>query len=200
MDRHKICYASQKMSEIDDFKALLREATGQIEGEYIQLPVAGQENEIYRERIYTYELYHQLRSLWPASLNDFSLSGEVDKSGHPLIRDNMLDRVKPDILVHVPGEMDQNLVVLEVKPINGRRRGFSKDFKTLTEFRDRAEYDCAIHLTYGTEPEDRDHLLEQAYVLQEEAPEEVNFDQLEIWYHGAPGLEASAIHPNDDEA
>lgn len=188
------------MSDIDDFKALLREATGQIEGEYIQLPVAGEENEIYRERIYTYELYHQLRSLWPASLNDFSLSGEVDKSGHRLIRDNMLNRVKPDLIVHAPGGMQRNLVVLEVKPINGRPRGFLKDFKTLTEFRDRAEYDCAIHLTYGTEPEDRDYVLEQAHTLQAEAPEEVNLDQLEIWYHDAPGLEASAIHLNDDEA
>jgi len=188
------------MSEIDHFKALLREATSQIGEEYIELPVAEQEDEIYRERVYTYELYHQLRCLWPAALDAFSLGGEVDKSGHPLIRGNNLDRVKPDLLVHIPGEMERNLVVLEVKPINGDRRGYLKDLKTLTAFRrNEADYEHAIHLTYGTELTDPDHVLEQAHSLQGDAPEEVDLDQIEIWYHAAPGHEASTLHPIDGE-
>jgi hypothetical protein len=72
----------------------------------MQLSVAGAEARVYRERVYCYELYHQWRCQW-ANDSRFELSGEADKIGDPIIRRN----AKPDFLVHVPGEM-QNLLVL----------------------------------------------------------------------------------------
>lgn len=90
-----------------NFEPLLQEATSKIGYNYFQLPIDGQEDPIYRERVYCYELYHQLRSIWPKDC-EYELSGEVDKSGHPLIRGNNLDRIKPDFLVHVPGDMQGN--------------------------------------------------------------------------------------------
>lgn len=99
------------MHELDQILVL---ATQSIREEYFQLPIDGRDKPVYRERVYCYELYHQMRRNWPnGSL--FTLSGEVDKSGHPLIRGNGLDRAKPDFLVHVPGDMGGNHAVIEVK-------------------------------------------------------------------------------------
>jgi len=97
----------------------------------MQLPVAGQEASVYRERVYCYELYHRWRCRWDDTLG-YSLSGEIDKGGHRLIRSD----AKPDFLVHVPGrDPAQNLLVVEVKPRNGSLKGIKKDLETLTTFR-----------------------------------------------------------------
>jgi hypothetical protein len=114
------------------------------------LPVYGKEDPIYRERVYCYELYHQMRLLWPIK-TPYSLCGEVDKRGHPFYRGNELDQAKPDFLVHIPGEL-RNYAVIEVKPINARHRGIYKDLKTLTTFRRNAGYQRAIYLFYGIGP------------------------------------------------
>lgn len=82
----------------------LLSASSQIGREYFQLPVAGAEEPEYRERVYCYELYHRWRCHWFDSF-PFSLSGEVDKTGHPLIR----GAPKPDFLVHIPGQMTISL-------------------------------------------------------------------------------------------
>ena len=91
-------------------------ASSLVDEDYIQLPVADSEDLEYRERVYCYELYHQWRMHWPKNF-PFSLSGELDKSGHPLIR----DKSKPDFLVHIPGQMT-NLLIVEVKPKNAVSR------------------------------------------------------------------------------
>mgnify|MGYP006906724169 CR=1 FL=1 len=59
---------------------IIREAVKQITDEYFQLPVCGSDS-LYRERVYCYELYHQMRCIWDDF--PFSLGGEVDKAGHP---------------------------------------------------------------------------------------------------------------------
>ncbi|MCC6968047.1 MAG: hypothetical protein IT391_17385 [Nitrospira sp.] len=65
------------------FLAALKKATREVPQGYFQLPVAGQTLPIYRERVYCYELYYQLRVALPDDFQ-FSLAGEVDKSGHPI--------------------------------------------------------------------------------------------------------------------
>lgn len=104
-------------------------ASSEVGTEYFQLPVAGQEEPEYRERVYCYELYHRWRCHWPEGFL-FSLSGEVDKQGHPLIRGGE----KPDFLVHVPGQMS-NLLVVEVKPKSAEPTRMADDLKKLTKFR-----------------------------------------------------------------
>lgn len=181
------------MDAIDGFKNLLTESTAQIKEEYIQLPVAGQEDNAYRERVYCYELYHQLRSHWPQSLDVFSLSGEVDKSGHGRIRGNNLDRRKPDLLVHVPGGMDNNLVIIEVKPANGDYHGLEKDLETLTAFRKSAKYQHAIHLTYNENNPGGKDIIMKARDIQKRNLENVDLQVIEFWYHGGPGRGAYCI-------
>src|SRR4030043_1988755 len=103
------------MTVVKDFECFMQclmKAGEKIEPHYFQIPTAGSDELIYRERVYCYELYHQLRI---ALGDDFSykLDGEVDKAGHLSIRGGK----KPDFIVHIPDEMDRNLVVIEVKPI-----------------------------------------------------------------------------------
>ena len=107
----------------------LFEASAAIPHDYFALPVAAQEVSIYRERVYCYELYHQWRCRWEPGFA-YSLAGEIDKAGHPLIR----RRSKPDFLVHVPGAMT-NLLTVEVKSANPDSKGMVKDLKTLSCFR-----------------------------------------------------------------
>lgn len=134
---------------VDDFDDRLKEATAGINSEYFQLPIAGGDSPIYRERCYCYELYHQLRLCWPDC--SYKLSGEVDKAGHPVIRGNDLDRSKPDLLIHIPEDMDHNFAVIEVKPITGAIRGIKKDVRRLLAFLDRGGYEQAHYLVYGSE-------------------------------------------------
>jgi hypothetical protein len=66
------------------FTGILHEATARIAPEYFLLPVYGGPS-VYRERVYCYELYHQIRLLWPGDC-PYRLNGEVDKRAHPYFR------------------------------------------------------------------------------------------------------------------
>jgi hypothetical protein len=70
--------------DFEIFERMVAAAASRITMPYFQLPVAELEDTVYRERVYCYELYHQLRVDWNGF--DFSLGGEVDKGGHPLFR------------------------------------------------------------------------------------------------------------------
>lgn len=164
------------MHEFDD---ILINATQSIEGPYFQLPIAGAEDPIYRERVYCYELYHQMRSRWPENC-PYSLGGEIDKAGHPLIRGNGLDGLKPDFLVHIPGNMDGNYAVIEVKPITALVKGLEKDIETLTAFRDHGDYQRGLLLIYGVGG--IANMAEPVAELIQGVQHEV-----EIWSHPAPG-------------
>jgi hypothetical protein len=117
--------------ELNIFEEMLAAAAGRIGPEYFQLPIADADA-VYRERVYCYELYHQLRRLWDGF--PFSLGGEVDKGGHPYFQDGPYAHAKPDLLVHVPGTMDGNLACIEVKPAGRPIAEFSADLRKLTWF------------------------------------------------------------------
>lgn len=78
-----------------------------------------------RERVFCYELYHQLRLL--SSTYKFDIHGELDKRGFY----KKLNSI-PDFLFHKQGT-HENHCVMEVK---GRKNceGIIKDFQTLTSF------------------------------------------------------------------
>jgi len=177
---------------MDAFATLLQEATQRVGETYFQLPVAGQEDPIYRERVYCYELYHQLRTLWPPD-SRYSLCGEVDKMNHPLIRGNNLDDTKPDFLVHVPGRLE-NAVVMEVKPANARPDRIEKDLKTLTAYRRLAGYAAAYLLVYGHFDDlargVRD--VEAAHVGRGQEAE-IDLSLIDLWHHEAPGSPAYSV-------
>ena len=177
-----------------DIEPILMRATEAIGRSYFQLPIDGREDPIYRERVYCYELYHQLRLYWPED-ESYELSGEVDKSGHPLIRGNELDNVKPDLLVHTPGNMGGNFAVIEVKPINASRNGIAKDLATLTAFRRHARYRKAIYLIYGHG--DMERILNTISELQfQDRENKIEIGLMEFWHHKEFGAPAIRVHRN----
>lgn len=136
---------------IQQFRALLLEATSHIASKYFHLPIVdrnGVVSHVYRERVYCYELYHCLRNLWHDEY-PFTLNGEVDKNGHPIYRNTPVARLKPDLLVHIPGDAPGNLIVVEVKPLNTKRKQIEKDLCSLAAFMRHGEYDKGIYLIYG---------------------------------------------------
>ncbi len=85
---------------------------------------------VARERVYCYELYHQLRCRLPEAFR-YVLHGEIDKAGHAPVLDAVraaawrsgtlegsalgeAGSFNPDFVVHRPGS-DDNLAVIEVK-------------------------------------------------------------------------------------
>jgi hypothetical protein len=174
---------------MEQFTEIIQVSTERVGGEYFQLPIAGSENPIYRERVYCYELYHQMRRLWPQG-SHYSLSGEIDKNGHPLIHGNSLDRIKPDFLVHVPGVMN-NYGVIEVKPINGSLRGIKKDLKTLNAFCQHAGYQRAIYLFYGNG--NSNNIMQNLKAIAHAPNSGIDLTAIEVWHHRVAGDSAVLI-------
>jgi len=175
---------------------LLAAATAAIQPDYFLLPVAdgqgGQPIYQYRERVYAYELYHQLRVRWPDDW-PYSLGGEVDKHGHPVVRGEFLDDTKPDLLVHVPGRMDPdlNLAVLEIKPLridahNAEQEALRHDLQKLIAFLGVGYY-AGFLLVFG-EPIQR--VRDYAADFSEAG---IDLTLVELWHHRAPGEPAHAL-------
>ena len=172
-------------------RRLMSEAVAHIVQEYFLLPVAdaqgGEPLTQYRERVYAYELYHQLRSRWPAW--QYSLGGEIDKQGHPIIHGPDLDGAKPDLLVHVPGEMDHNLVVVEIKasrpghlPLH--RQALMRDLRKLVAFRTLG-YAAAFLLVFGEG-------IQEVLELARDVPA-AELQMVELYYHRRPGTGVERI-------
>lgn len=175
-------------------EALLK-ASSQITDGYFQLPVAGQEIPVYRERVYCYELYHQWRLCFPSD-SAFSLSGEVDKARHLLINDGS----KPDFLVHVPGSMN-NLLIVEVKPKHADPGRMADDLKKLTRYRRNlkdstgkaANYEAAYFWVYGLSSENWPKLRDEVRGIVKN-PDDVDVSLIKVFVHekaGAPAVEVS---------
>src|SRR4051812_19242544 len=95
--RNAVHCRAEAMRELSE---ILRQSTSGIGERFFRLPIDGGDS-VYRERVYCYELYHQMRSRWPQEC-PFCLNGEVDKRAHPFWRQTGLDEVTPDFLVHGP--------------------------------------------------------------------------------------------------
>jgi hypothetical protein len=80
---------------MDNFDQIFVEATAELPSEYFYLRMHNAPA-MYKERVYCYELYHQLRRRWPEA-TPLRLNGEVDKARHP---DFSQRRMIADFLVH----------------------------------------------------------------------------------------------------
>jgi hypothetical protein len=103
----------RRVTCVEELSRIISDATRLIEPAYFRLNIAGGDP-VYRERVYCYELYHQMRVHWSAD-TPYYLNGEVDKTGHSLLTELGVGRRKPDLLVHRPGDMIGNHAVIEVK-------------------------------------------------------------------------------------
>ena len=158
-----------------EFDRILREASENVQEEWFKLPVSGGDA-VYRERVYCYELYHQMRCRWPKESRRL-LNGEVDKRNHPYFKDCA---PKPDLLVHVPGG-SLNYAVIEVKSCSGgTKERIKDDIKKLIQFTQciKSVYDRAIYLIFGTEA--RRVAVRVQERLQEHEQEAA---KVEVWIH-----------------
>ncbi|SEB99541.1 hypothetical protein SAMN04489844_1471 [Nocardioides exalbidus] len=145
----------------DRFLGALAVACSQIGKHWFLVPVHSKATlPVYRERVYCYELYHQLRTLTDddATLGapEYTVSGEIDKAGlHSVIEHG---RHKPDLVWHKPGTGD-NAVVVEVKMARGlSAAGIRKDLETLAAFVDAPhgrDYARGVMLLFGPGNEGR---------------------------------------------
>ena len=146
---------------------------------YFALPIAGSENPVYRERVYCYELYHQLRVvIEKESSFRYSLHGEVDKKGHPQISDKCGEKI-PDFLFHVPGKMD-NLAVVEVRPSPAGQGELRDDVEKLLCFIEKAAYHRGILLIYGDGKDEAPASIEIARKL-------IGQSTILLMWHKGPG-------------
>ncbi|WP_186511045.1 hypothetical protein [Caenimonas sedimenti] len=91
-----------------------------------------------------------------------------------------MDDLKPDLLVHDPGDMGGNFAVIEVKPAEASTRGFEKDLRTLGAFLAHGEYKLGILLVYGDESRAPRLAARVGQVLTEHPDQSI-----ELWWHRA---------------
>jgi len=164
------------MQELSD---LLAEASAGITPGFFRLSIHGG-LPVYRERVYCYELYHQMRKLWPDACA-FTLNGEVDKTAHPTLTALGAAGFKPDLLVHKPGDMQGNHAVIEVKSVQAARRNCRKDLNTLAVFKRKVGYARAIYLVYGAEVDE----AAVARIATRYGAMELTV-AIELWLHAEP--------------
>ena len=95
------------------------QAMNNVDDEYLNVKIAVdyvRHKEIKRrERVYAYELYHQMRLIQEQKFrSEFTINGEIDKSGHKIIKEPF----NPDFVIHQQGKMGENFCVVELKTIN----------------------------------------------------------------------------------
>jgi hypothetical protein len=172
---------------MEELTCIIKTATRKIPGGFFLLPIVegGRRQEIYRERVYCYELYHRLRVEWGKIKTHYVLNGEIDKQGHPYFPKGGL---QPDFLIHKPRTHD-NFAIIEVKPCNADKAGIEKDLDTLEKFREFGYKRC-IYLVYGLRAEAAaQRVLRYNRQRQQPVP-------AEIWIHDRPGAGAFPYEVN----
>jgi hypothetical protein len=172
---------------LESFLRALRRATADVPADYFALPVADAQLPISPERVYCYELYHQLR----VATNEeflYTLSGEIDKAGYPLLPRGEPAR-KPDLVVHRPGT-HENLLVIEVKPSIARVEEFEAALTSLVWFTSAPLlYERALLLVFGGERGALVRTLRRLTRYEQELRDEVVL----VFHHAEAGAAAEKV-------
>lgn len=109
---------------------------------------------VQRERVYCYELYHQLRQ----NLGDdfrYTLHAEIDKRGQQIVWKRVGNYTNPDFVVHIPGAglgKEFQLVVMEVKASSRLdAENLKQDIDKLRVYIEEVEYYKGAFLVFGTQ-------------------------------------------------
>ena len=161
----------------------LKPASRHIGTNYFLLPVAGKVNPTKRERVYCYELYHQLR----IALNGTSLTltGEPDKRGNPDFSSGK--QPNPDFILHTPGHHQDNTAVIEVE-CSPSKKHLIKDLKTLKLMKDKG-YQVLILLLFAS----NEVPWQRLKLAASEA--EINLDEIVVFLHQAADTAATQERP-----
>jgi hypothetical protein len=172
------------------FMEQLKKALMMINENYIDISMYQLPDSKYRERVYCYELYHQLRKILGDHYN-YMLDGELSKNAHPIIEKEIGAKI-PDFLIHYRNKMDHNLAIIEVKPIksvNDSITNLNDDLDKIIDFIDIAEYQYGIMLIYSN---GMDPLNDNIIKAFKDRTDEYHNKVFLIWHPG-PNLESEII-------
>lgn len=127
----------------NDVVMLLSRGCTNIQNIYYEVPQSDYRT-VFRERVYAYELYHQLRNLMnDESFRDLYLNGELDKAGR-----NNFKKEKPDLLFHSPGNDGLNIASVEIKN-RITKLEINTAINSLLRFKNNYGYFSGVLLIYG---------------------------------------------------
>jgi hypothetical protein len=112
------------------------------------------------------------------------LNGEIDKQKHPFFKKLDEGYAKPDFLIHIPGSMDENYAIIEVKH-SITTEGILKDLNTLNIFIQKALYKRGIYLIYGDEAN-----ANSFSQIESTAAKFTEIGPIEVWLHKEAGQPA----------
>ena len=134
--------------EIRKYLDIITKALSCVKQQYYNLETTYDSAGIVRERVFCYELYHQIRCIQTKRHETkLSLNGEIDKRGHHEF--DKEDWKNPDFVFHIPGKMSGNSIVIEVKGTINYVDECVKDFCTLTVFVSKYKYELGIFILYN---------------------------------------------------
>jgi hypothetical protein len=156
-----------KPEAFDIFYTALNDAIVRIEKTFYNVKLVYFNQTIYRENVYCFELYHQLRKLL-ADEYIYSLSGKVDKASHPDIVERCLE-FECDFLIHQPGVVssEASLAIMNVCSLDTAFRYHEtliekfKQMNCATSVKD--GYYRGIMLIYGNDKADLDRGIYDLY-------------------------------------
>lgn len=167
--------------DIKSFILKLINALNNIEKEYYFVEISYKKGGIARERVFCYELYHQLRNVLGEDF-PFTLHGELSKRGHEEI--DLLNQKIPDFLIHIPGKWDNNEVIIEVKN-QISQDAIKEDIQKIVSFLKNVHYHHGILIIYNFSFKDSIEVFKENYyenldpaicndifILNKEKPEE----------------------------
>ncbi|NOQ26786.1 MAG: hypothetical protein GQ564_15605 [Bacteroidales bacterium] len=115
-----------------DFKYLIKEALTNVGEIYYKQPTVKDGEFKYGERVFCYELYHQLRCM-QERFKDLVISGEAVKSKFQ--SQDLENNKMPDMLIHNFGMHENNEVIIEAKTdVRSVKKDIEKDFEILNTF------------------------------------------------------------------
>ncbi len=136
--------------DIENFLSFFLKAIDNVGSEYYSIKTTYDTDGIVRERVFCYELYHQFRTLTGDDY-PYAFHGELDKRGHSEIY--RLHQKTPDFLIHKPGSMEYNKVIIEVKGII-RNRDVIVDIKKIHSYLTKVKYKYGVFLLFNHSFED----------------------------------------------
>ncbi len=117
----------------------------------------------------------------------YSLGGEVDKSAHPLMGAKGVRDTVPDLLIHRPGYMEGNLVIIEVKPTSRRVSDIQNDLAKISRYIEAAMYVKGAMLLFGPDES-------RVYNIVDHPGKSAQFcDRISLLWHQSVGARAREI-------
>jgi len=131
---------------VRQYMELIKDAITHVAPEYFNLKTTYEPSGIVRERVFCYELYHQIQCRM-SPCHRLSLNGKMHKSGH--IDFDRTDRKNPDFVFHIPGTHEQNTLIIEVKGTLKYRQKIMGNFQTLLTFISKYRYKAGVFILYN---------------------------------------------------